>query len=234
MKRVWNSLKYDVLSHFRNGIYYIYAIISVIYIIALRMIPPEMKDIAATIILFSDPSLLGFFFIGAIILLEKAHKTMENLFVTPLRIGEYIISKTIALSVVTVVFSFIIVLFSYQFKFNPFFLFCGVFLSSILFTLLGFIAAVKVKTLNGYLWIAPLYVVVAFLPIVEYLGFPPTLFYYLIPGKASLILIEAAFNKVGLGNLIYAFLTMAFLIILVYGWSRRVFHKNVIMRIGGQ
>lgn len=234
MKRILNGIKFDILSHYRNGIYLIYAMISILYIIAIRMVPNATKDVVSTIILFSDPSLLGFFFIGALILLEKTQKTMENIFVTPLRISEFIISKTIAFSIVTLFFSLVIVFFSYGFDFNLVFLFFGVLLSSVLFTLLGFGVAVKVKTLNGYLWIAPLFVAAAFFPVLENVGLYKTNFFYLIPGKASLILIEAAFKRVELWQLTYALITLVLSIVLVYQWSHHVFKNYIIMGMGGK
>jgi fluoroquinolone transport system permease protein len=234
VKRVLNSMRFDILSLFRNGICLIYAIVSILYIFAIRLTPRELKNVVSTVILFSDPSLLGFYFIGAIILLEKDHHTMENIFATPLSVGEYIVAKTIALSIVTVVFSFFIVIFSHGFDFNPIFLFLGVLLSSFFFTLLGFIAAVKVKSLNGFLWMSPLYVVLAFLPIAETLGIYKTGLFYLIPGKASLILIEAAFNRAEVWQLIYALFTMALLIAVVYRWTCKAFYKHVILGIGGK
>jgi fluoroquinolone transport system permease protein len=234
MTRVLNGIKFDMIAHFRNGIFIVYALISLIYIVVIRMASNGIKDDLSILILFSDPSFIGFFFIGAIILSEKLHKTMENLFITPLRVSEYIVSKTISLSFITVISSFAIVFFSYGLNFNPLLLFLGVLLSSFMFTLVGIALAVWVKSLNMYLWVSPLYVIIAFIPLLKFFGLYETPLFYIIPGEASLILIEAAFKDIELWKLLYAFSAQILMIIIVFQWARKAFYKHIILGIGGR
>jgi len=233
MTRIFNNIKFDIASQIRNGIYFVYLIISIIYAILIRMAPLPKREIISIIVLFSDPSMLGFFFIGGIVLLEKLNKTLENIFVTPLRVSEYIISKIVSLSLVSIASSIFIEVFSHGLSFKFMYLFLGILLSSILFTLLGLILAVKVNTLNEYIWISPFYVIILFIPLLEYFGIYKTPLFYLIPGKAALIIIEAAFRHVELWQLVYAFIVLSLSIILAYIWAYKSFYKHIILRIGG-
>ena len=153
-----STVKYDVMFQFRYGFYYAYLFVTVLYILLLRSLPEETRRILATILVFSDTSILGFFFIGGMVLLEKGQKTLESLFVTPLRIWDYLISKIISLTLLALLTSFAIMIFSFGASFNPIPLLIGVTFSSAFFTLLGLLASSRIKTLNGYLLISPLYV----------------------------------------------------------------------------
>lgn len=71
MVRIVNALKADILFQFKQGFYFIYIVISVFYLIILSQLSPEIIQLILPIILYIDPSILGLFFIGDILLLEK-------------------------------------------------------------------------------------------------------------------------------------------------------------------
>ena len=82
IKKMSQSIKNDVILQFRSGFYYAYMLISVIYIVVLRVLPENLADMALTETIFTDPSVFGYFFMGALIMLEKDQHTLESLFVT--------------------------------------------------------------------------------------------------------------------------------------------------------
>jgi len=96
--RLTAALTYDIRLQFRHYFYYAYLIVSIIYVIILRAVPLDFRQTAAVLVIFTDPSTLGFFFLGGIILLERGQKTLEGLFVTPLRVFEYMLSKILSLT----------------------------------------------------------------------------------------------------------------------------------------
>ena len=113
------ALKYDILFQLRHGFHYAYLFISAVYILILRTLPAEAKSLLLPVIVLTDPTVLGLFFIGGIVLLEKGQRTLESLFVTPLRILEYIGAKTVSLTVMALAVSFIISFLAAGFSFNP-------------------------------------------------------------------------------------------------------------------
>ena len=228
--RLLNAIKYDLRLQFRHGFYYAYLVISILYIILLHFIPANFQKQAATFVIFTDPSTLGFFFLGGIILLEKGQKTLEGLFITPIKIVEYILSKIISLSVLALISSFIIAICSFGINFNPIPLFIGVILSSAFFILLGFTLVSFTKSVNHYLIYSPLYLICFMFPIVNYLKIFEHSIFYFFPTTASLILIDSAFSGMKLLPVINAILILCIWIIPVYYWAYNWFNKYIVLK----
>ncbi len=233
MKRLISAIKFDMTFQFRHGFYYVYLIISALYVVLLRSLPDEIKQPVATIIILSDPSVLGFFFIGGIIMLEKIQNTLEGVFITPLRVWEYLLAKTLSLTALGLASSFAVVVFSFGISFNPLPLFAGVFLSSVFFTLIGIMVAARVKTVNQYIIIGSLYVTVLFLPIFGYVGIFKTPLYYIMPAQPPLMLIDGAFKGVDVLQWVYTIPMLLLSIAVAFALAYRWFCKYVILRVGG-
>lgn len=231
--RLWSALKYDIKFQIRHGFYYAYTLVSLLYIIMLRLLPISIREYTATLVLFSDPSVLGFFFIGGIVLLEKGQNIFESLFVTPIRAWEYLASKLISLTLLSVISSLVIAVFSFGISFNPFPMILGVILSSVFFTLIGFTLAFLSKTLNHYISLSLIYVPIFILPVIGFLGIFDTTIFNLLPAKPGLILIQGAFKGLEIGNYIYYIIVLVVWIIIAGLWVNDWFYKYVILRIGG-
>ena len=95
--RFTSALKYDLKFQIRHGFYYAYAFVVTFYLIALLNIPLGIREWVTTLVIFSDTSVLGFFFVGSIILLERGQGTLNTLFVTPIRLHEFLLSKSLSL-----------------------------------------------------------------------------------------------------------------------------------------
>lgn len=229
--RLLNGILYDMKFQLRHGFYYAYAFISIIYIAVLRFLPQSISDDAVILIIFSDPSVLGAFFIGAVFILEKSQNTLEGIFITPIRIWEYIFSKVISLTIISMISSFTIAAVNTNKDLNILVLFFGVFLTSIFYTFLGFIIAVYSKNTNQYL-IKSSVIGIFLIPIIEYLGILSSRLFYIFPGKASLILIEGAFRTIGLGSIIYSVILLLLWCFAAYFLLEKVFYKKIILRIG--
>lgn len=231
--RLWVSVKADMMFQFRHYLYYAYIIVSVLYIVLLHYIPSHVKEQTAMFLLFSDCSFLGSFFIGGIILLEKDQGIYDQLFVTPIRVSEFIWSKVISLGILSVASSFVIFSFSFGISLNIIFLLIGVALNSIFASLLGFIFAVRVKSINQYLMLSPLFVTVFFLPVLEVIQVWESPMLYFIPGKAGLLLMEGVFSSLTFMEWIYSLSMLGLVILLTFQLAYRSFYKHVVLRIGG-
>jgi fluoroquinolone transport system permease protein len=81
-KRLFHTTLQDIRFQFRYGFYFLYAVLTVIYIAAISLLPAAWVQNAVAIVLFSDPAALGFFFMGGILLLEKGERLHDALFVS--------------------------------------------------------------------------------------------------------------------------------------------------------
>lgn len=241
--RLLSGIQQDIKFQFRHGIYNIYLILSVLYILLLNSVPVSLKQNAIILVVFTDPAILGFFFMGGIIILEKGQRTLESLFVTPYQIYEYMISKVLSLTLVSILCSFLIVAFtsfisffpfSINFNFSPLMLLLAVTLSSVFFSLLGFPFAVKARTVNGYLISASLLIPVILLPLLDFLSIFKFPLLKIFPTSSSIVLLEAVFRPVSPLVIVLNILNLLIWITLSYIWAYKWFEKFVLIRIGDE
>lgn len=149
-KRLFNSIKADMLFQLKEGFIYVILIVALLYIFILKSIPHDAANKIIPIIIFSDPSELGLFFIGGIILLEKQQGIISLLYITSFTIKEYIISKTFTLGIVSLVPCILISLFIAGSSVNYLLLTAGVLLTSIFFTQIGILVSIKCLSVTDY------------------------------------------------------------------------------------
>ena len=157
-------------------------------------------------IVFSDPTMLGFIFMGVMVLYEKGQHTLQALSVCPVKFENYVWSKAIALTILALPACFGIVFSAYGFNFNYFAFIAAVLFSSVLFALLGFIGVARVQTFNQYIIVIPLFFAPAIIPLLELFNLWSHPLIYLIPTQASLLLFKATFEPISLFEWIYSFI----------------------------
>ncbi|MBO8163465.1 MAG: hypothetical protein H0Z34_07050 [Brevibacillus sp.] len=232
--RVLAALWHDIRFQFRHGFYFAYLIVSAVYIVLLHNLSGQAKQLTASFLLFSDPGMLGFFFIGGIVLLERGQNILDPLFVTPFRIWEYIAAKLGSLALLALASSGGIVLGSFGSAIAPLPLVCGLLLTSSLFTLLGLAVAVRVTSLNQYLFTAPLYITLLCLPVLEHVRLMESPLFWLLPSKASLLLIHAAFVPIKNAEWLLSLFSLLVWNGLAAVWAYRSFYRHVVLKTGGE
>lgn len=222
MNHLLTLLKQDIKFQFRHGFYLVYGIITIIYIGILLLSGEVISNTLSPLILFSDPTFIGFFFIGAILFFEREQMVTEALFVTPVRIEAYIISKCLSLTLVSLMVVVLITVFIHGIHVNWFYLIFGISSTSIIFILIGMFFSHIFRSITVYLVLGGLMVAPFSIPILYILGFSSSWLFYLIPTTSSLKLIFGAING-GLSyfdsiySIGYLSLTIAILFLLVRG-----------------
>ena len=107
--RFFHALKNDIRFQIKYGFYFLYAFFSGVYIAVLLLIPSQYKIMAASLIILTDPAMLGVFFTGGIWLLEKGEGLHRFWSASPLRPCEYILSKSISLAILSTISADLIV-----------------------------------------------------------------------------------------------------------------------------
>lgn len=194
IKRIGNALIADLKFERKQGFFTIYLIISFLYLLVLTQIPEPYRDQIVPFVIFSDPSVLGLFFIGGMLLLEKEQGILQSIVVTPLQTMEYVISKVASLSLIAVLAGLLITILTYSGRVNLFVLVLGILLTSCFFTQIGILVACRAKGINEFFirmvpWMLVL-VVPAFLLIPFRNGFSLNL----IPVIACLRLVFGAYR----------------------------------------
>ena len=161
--RLWALLRHDTRLQRRYGIWYAYAFVIAFYVIVLRLggdaLPPWLK----VLVLYTDPSVFGFFFLGALLLLEKSENSRIALAMTPVSAAEYFWSKAITLTLVALIAVLVLLPFlgTPPSVMHAALLLPTVILTSLHYIGLGVPAARHFKTVTSYLmgatgWLLPL------------------------------------------------------------------------------
>lgn len=163
----WNLLRGDVRQQYRYGFYWLYLFFTLFYVFALRVMPAEWQSTVSQLIILTDPVLIGFVFMGAIILFERSEHVVNALSVTPIKIWQYLFSKVFSLTLIALLSTEAILLLSGLHQ--TIWTLLAVVLGSTLFTLIGVVLSSQVSSLNGFiLWMVPT-MIFAILPPVLYL-----------------------------------------------------------------
>jgi fluoroquinolone transport system permease protein len=181
---------------FKQGFYLVYILLTLIYMVILGKLPQEWKSTVIPLVLFSDPSMVGFFFIGALVMLEKVQGVIQYVVVTPLRSLEYLLAKVVSLNILAIAATVMITLATYGYQLNWFLLILAVILISSFFVFYGFIVAVRCTTLNQYFIKMIPYLLLIVLPCFSLIGFPYAWLFNIFPSVAGLKLVYGAFNGI--------------------------------------
>jgi fluoroquinolone transport system permease protein len=192
MRRFISALVSDIRYQWRYGFYFIYAFLTVGFIVILRVLPESWRETALVAVLLSDPALLGFFFIGGILQLERGEGILDALFQTPLQPSEYIAAKALSLGAISTLTGVLIGLGSGVPGIRFALLVPVMLVSSACFTLIGISASVNLRSMNAFLSVDGLWEALLLSPpLLLMLGvafFPLEVF----PGSLALRLIQAS------------------------------------------
>lgn len=224
MHAVWADMRFQ----FKQGFYLVYVLITIMYLILLSFLPQDALSIALPLIVYSDPSILGLFFIGGIIMLEKVQGVLSVLVVSPLRTIEYILSKVISLAFVSVLAAIAITGFSHYGNVSWLLVFLSTILTSGIFTLSGIMINAGCHTVNQYMIKTVPYMLLFVLPCLSLIGFPYSWVFTIIPSVAALRLMLGAYMEIPLYEAIGLIIYLTGMNYLFLRWTIRVFENKII------
>lgn len=230
--RFLQLLAFDLRFQFRHGFHAVYLLITVLYIVGLRALPEQFSGKLLPVILFTDPALLGLLFIGALLLLEKDAATIHSLFVTPLRLPEYLCSRLLSLGLLSLVTSLAIAAAVHNGPLPLLLLGSGVVLTAALSTLAGFALAARARSLNGFLMVSAAVITLLCLPLLEHFGLFDTVLFYLLPSRASLILLNSTAATPGTAETLYAIGYLLVWLVPAWRFAVKRITGSIIQRIG--
>ncbi len=192
--RLLYALRADIKFQLKQGFYTVYILLTIMYMVILSPFSREIKEILVPLVVFSDPSMVGFFFIGAISMLERVQGVMQYVAITPLHSREYLLSKVISLTILALTAGTLITLFIYEGPVNWPLFYVGILLSSSFFTLYGFKASASSHTMNQYFLNMIPYMLIIVLPCLSLLGSPYSWIFTPFPSLVGLKLVFGAFQ----------------------------------------
>lgn len=229
MKRLIRTIGWDLLLQFRYQIITVAVVITAVYTLVFRLLAKNGFDEVLVVIIFSDPVMIGFIFIGAMVLFEKGSGTIDALIVTPLRKTEYLCSKVISLGLIATICSLVMAIAGHGWSMNYFLFIYGVVFTSSIFTLIGFIGVSRVRSMNQFVIIIPFFMIPFILPLLNFFNLTSSWILYLIPTHAFLDLLWAAFHTMPAGRIVLAMIYLPVWLGLVYYFALKAFDRNIIL-----
>ena len=143
-------LAHEARLQYRYGIYAAYAFVLAFYVIVLFWGSSFLPPLLVAFVIYSDPAVLGFFFLGALMMLEKAEGVRFALSVTPVSASEYFFAKALPLMFLGVVAVAIMIPLLHGAVNWPVLL-AAVLLTALTYIGVGVPIAMRFNTVTGYL-----------------------------------------------------------------------------------
>lgn len=219
MTRLAATLAADIRVQLRNGFYLATAFVVVCSIVLLRWLPSATAALLLPVVLLENVLMNTFYFVSGLVLLERGEGTLAAQGVTPLRVEEYLGSKLLTLTALSLVEGTLLAGAVVGFDVRILGLSVGIVLAAVLFCLTGVALIARYESINEFLMPSVLYTALLSLPLLGYLGVGTRAWYlpHPIQGPLELMRLQPLLP----GAWAYAVLYPLLWIVPVYLWSRR-------------
>ncbi len=234
MSRLLATVGCDFRLQWRYGFFLAGAVVVVFWIPLLRLLS-DRETLGAMVpaFVFGNLTVTTFYFVAALLFFEKAEGSQLALAVTPLRSREVLLSKIATLTVLAGVETLLVVLLVYPGELRWLPLTAGMVLMAAMYTLFGFLAAVRFASITDFLIPSSLAVGVLQLPpLLDYFGVWSHWVVYLWPPQAGLVVLRGAVAPLAPWEAAYGLLySVASLAVL--GWLATAAHRRFIVQAQG-
>lgn len=230
MSEFFRQIKWQFLIFQRNNLISMIGGISVFYVAIIYLV----KDFAGvekfiTLLIYNDPALVGFIFIGISIILEKDQEVLPALFITPFSHHIYLLSRIVTLSLIGFFGALVMVLTAKGAAFNFVHFSIGAFATCFLFSLMGiFIVSYTTEILHFLLRAVPLLIFMS-LPLLNYFEITDLSVLKLFPVQGGLNLLVNSYRESPVpAELVFGYLSIAVWTPLLYRVVYRIFMARVV------
>ncbi|MBA3682060.1 MAG: hypothetical protein H0W73_13005 [Bacteroidetes bacterium] len=229
MNQFVHLLKHDFILLQRNKIIGISALITVVYMAVFKGLSHfGSSEKILVLVIFNDPALLGFLFVGVMVLFEKNENTLQVLSITPMKESNYLLSKATALSIISLVCCFAMAIAGVGGNFNFTHYFFASLFTTLLFAFLGFIIVVGVNTFNRFILKAVGLLILLSTPFLGYYDVVSRAWFLWIPTQPCVDLFSASFDpEMPIGQIIYGYIALTLWLVVTYIFSLRLIRSKL-------
>lgn len=220
MKRLAATLSIDVRTQYRNGFYAATLVVVIASIALLRWLPLETAGVLLPAVIIGNVVINAFYFVSALLLLERVEDTLLAQRVTPLRTDEYLIGKLVTLTTLSVVESMIIGLAVFGPATWLIGMAFGIVLAAALFCLVGISVVLRYDSINEFLLPSVPVAFLLCLPLLSVFGVGGDAWYLPHPIRGPLALMQVDAERTA-SSMAYAIGYPVLWIVAAYIWSRR-------------
>ena len=214
----------------KNNLIAISVVVTVMYALIFFLIKDlGNMDKVLTLLIYNDPAVIGLFFVGLSIIMEKNQQVFSALFVTPVNHHVYLISRILTLSILgwACALGMGLALLGTSFHIGHFS--AGVFGTTLLFSIMGvLVVSYTTEFLLFLLKSIPILIGLS-LPLLNYFNLTDIGLFYFTPLQGSLNLIVNSYAETPVASeLIYGYLSILFWVPLFYFIVFRIFKRKMI------
>lgn len=228
MNNFIHLLKHDFVLLGRNNIVTVSIIVTTIYICVFYWLSGlENAEKILVLVIFNDPALIGFLFTGVMVLFEKNENTLQALSVSPVGKGHYILSKSLALTIIATLCCFAMALAGIGTEFNFIHFGLAAIMSTLLFSFFGFIIVAGENTFNKFILKAIGLLVIISIPFLGYFGLSSRLWFLWMPTQPAIDLFTASFSdKTSTSTIFYAYCALSIWLVVTFILARKIIQKS--------
>ncbi len=220
MSRLTAALATDVRLQWRNGFYAATLLVMMVSTVLLRWLPADTARLILPLAILTNVVMNTFYFVSGLLLLERVEGTLVAQRVTPLRPGEYLASKVVTLTVLSMAEGLFIAAAVFGIGTWLLTMALGIGLSAILFCLAGVAVVARYDSVNEFLLPSVVYTFLLTLPLLGILGLGSAVWYVPHPTQAALALMQMNLPDTA-SRWIYSVGYPSLWIGPAYVWSRR-------------
>lgn len=191
--RLTMLVRHDLRLQWRYGILAAYGVVIIVTGGLIWLLRDVMPGWFISLVIFTDNAPVGFFFLGGLLMLERAENVRDTLAVTPVSASEYLASKLLTFLALSLAAVTVVGIASGK-QINWLLFLTAATITAIFYLGLGAFVAARTKTVTGYITSS----VVWFLPLLLPAGVaflePMPLWLAVLPTAAQLDLILAALD----------------------------------------
>jgi fluoroquinolone transport system permease protein len=201
-----SALRLEVTLQVRQKFLHAGVFSGLMWLAVLLPMPAGLRRAAEPYVLVGDISIIGFFFIGAVVFFEKQERTLGAVICTPLRFWEYLAAKLAVLVGISLLVAVTVATIAHGLTYNVGAVGIAVVLGTLVMLLVSFISCLPFASVTDWFLASTIPLAVLSLPILFYSGVWPNRALYVIPSQGPLLLLGAAFDQVTLApwQLLYA------------------------------
>ncbi len=228
------AFRLEVMLQIRQRFVHAAVISGMLWLVVLLPMPMHLRSIVEPYVLIGDITVIGFFFIGGSVFLEKQERTLGAVICSPLRFGEYLSVKIAVLTVISLGVAVSVAIATHGVDFHPVPLVAGVVLGTLVMLLVGFVSALPFSSVSDWFLFTVVPLLILSLPVLHLLGVWPNPALYAIPTQGPLLLFAAVFDQVSLApwQVIYAVSYPLAAAAGLYVLAARMFERYVVERSG--
>lgn len=232
MSRLLATLRWDATLQVRYKLYAVSVFVVLFLGGALQFLPAAVRvEALVPAFLVGNLMVTTFYFVCALVLLEKADGVLTALVVTPLREAEYLLSKMLTLTALALAENVLVIALLFEIE-RWGFLLAGAALLSAFYVFAGFIFVARYNSINEMLMPSVLVITACMLPLLPHFGLTSRLPFLLHPVEPMMVLLRASYTPASGGLIAYGFAGSLVWVAVSFVWARQRFERFIVQASG--